>query len=178
MRICRDLGGLGDTTGARILAELGDDRERFTDARAVKAYAGSAPVTRASGKSISVTHRRIKNDRLAAAGWIWAFCANTNHPAANQHYRRRDLHGDRHPAEVHQGRRHASAASTATRRWRSCPDVRPEVPECRSRAHQRRSPIGQALHPRPGRSYCPRHRARFGLAAALPSHLTEDRYWI
>jgi len=79
--------GLGQTTGARILGELGDDRQRFTDARAVKAYAGSAPVTRASGKSISVTHRQIKNDRLAAAGWIWAFCANTNHPAAKEHYR-------------------------------------------------------------------------------------------
>ncbi len=37
--------GLGDLTGARVLAELGDDRRRFADARAVKAYAGSAPVT-------------------------------------------------------------------------------------------------------------------------------------
>ena len=37
-----------------------------------KAYAGSAPITRASGKSVSITHRRIKNDRFAAAGWIWA----------------------------------------------------------------------------------------------------------
>ena len=62
--------GLGDSTGARVLAEIGDDRGRFTDARALKAYAGSAPITRASGKSVSTTHRRIKNDRLAAAGWI------------------------------------------------------------------------------------------------------------
>ena len=38
-------------TGARVLAEIGDDRSRFTDARALKAYAGAAPVTRASGKS-------------------------------------------------------------------------------------------------------------------------------
>lgn len=41
--------GLGDLTGARLLAEIGDDRARFADARALKAYAGSAPVTRASG---------------------------------------------------------------------------------------------------------------------------------
>jgi transposase len=40
--------GLADLTGARVLAEIGDDRTRFTDARALKAYAGSAPVTRAS----------------------------------------------------------------------------------------------------------------------------------
>lgn len=93
--------GLGDTAGARVLAELGDDRHRFADARAVKAYAGSAPVTRASGRSISITHRRIKNDRLAAAGWIWAFAANVHSPAAKQHYRRRrDLHGDRHAAAL------------------------------------------------------------------------------
>ncbi|MEU4603007.1 transposase [Kribbella sp. NPDC023972] len=45
-----------------ILAELGDDRNRFIDARAVKAYAGSAPITRASGRSRSITYRRIKND--------------------------------------------------------------------------------------------------------------------
>jgi len=93
--------GLGDTTGARVLAELGDDRDRFTDARAVKAYADAAPMTRASGKSISVTHRRVKNDRFAAAGWIWAFCAHAHSPAARQHYRRRrDIHGDRH-AQTH-----------------------------------------------------------------------------
>jgi hypothetical protein len=53
--------GLADSTGARVLAEIGDDRSRFTDARALKAYAGSAPIARASGRSISVTHRHIKN---------------------------------------------------------------------------------------------------------------------
>jgi transposase len=43
--------GLGVVTGARVLAEIGDDRARFNDARALKAYAGSAPVARASGRS-------------------------------------------------------------------------------------------------------------------------------
>jgi transposase len=52
--------GLAEVTGARVLAEIGDDRARFADARAFKAYAGSAPVTRASGRSHVVTHRRIK----------------------------------------------------------------------------------------------------------------------
>jgi transposase len=67
--------GLADSTGTRVLAEIGDDRTRFTDARALKAYAGSAPVTRASGRSISITHRHIKNNRLASVGWMWAFSA-------------------------------------------------------------------------------------------------------
>jgi len=60
--------GLADLTGARVLAEIGDDPTRFTDARALKAYAGSAPVTRASGRSISITRRRIKNDRPERRG--------------------------------------------------------------------------------------------------------------
>jgi transposase len=92
--------GLADVSGARVLAEIGDDRSRFADARALKAYAGSAPVTRASGRSHAVTHRRIKNDRLAAVGYTWAFMALTNAPAARAHYQRRRAHGDRHPAAL------------------------------------------------------------------------------
>ncbi|WP_280266129.1 IS110 family transposase [Nocardia wallacei] len=94
--------GLADLTGARVLAEIGDDRKRFANARALKAYAGSAPVTRASGKTISITYRRIKNDRLAAAGWIWAFAAAVNPGPGRAHYQHRRAHGDRHtPALRH-----------------------------------------------------------------------------
>lgn len=94
--------GLADLTGARMLAEIGDDRRRFADARALKAYAGSAPVTRASGKVISITHRRIKNDRLAAVGWVWATTMIVLPGPAHQHYRHRRDHGDRHaPAARH-----------------------------------------------------------------------------
>jgi transposase/transposase IS116/IS110/IS902 family protein len=35
--------GLGALTGARVLAEIGDDRSRFQDAKGLKAYAGAAP---------------------------------------------------------------------------------------------------------------------------------------
>jgi transposase len=85
--------GLADNTAARSLAELGDDRTRFTDARSVKAYAGSAPVTRASGRSISITHRRVKNDRLAAAGWAWAFAALAHDEHASRPARTRSASG-------------------------------------------------------------------------------------
>ncbi|MFF2468407.1 transposase [Streptomyces mirabilis] len=47
--------GLGVQLGARVLAEIGDDHTRFADARSLKAYAGSSPVTRASGKKSSIT---------------------------------------------------------------------------------------------------------------------------
>src|ERR1700757_3317308 len=72
--------GLGALTGARVLAEIGDDRSRFQHAKGLKAYAGAAPVTRASGKTRSVTVRRIKNNRLAAAGYLWSFSALTASP--------------------------------------------------------------------------------------------------
>ena len=90
--------GLGPLTGARVLAETGDDRSRFTDARGLKAYAGAAPVTRASGKTLAVLHRRVKNQRLAAAGYLWAFSALTASPGARAHYDRRKAAGDRHTA--------------------------------------------------------------------------------
>jgi transposase len=90
--------GLGALTGARVLAEIGDDRSRFHDAKGLKAYAGAAPVTRASGKTLAVLHRRVKNQRLAATGYIWAFAALTASPGARAHYDRRKTAGDRHAA--------------------------------------------------------------------------------
>jgi len=90
--------GLGPLTGARVLAETGDDRSRFQDARGLKAYAGAAPVTRASGKTTAVLHRRVKNQRLAAAGYLWAFSAISASPGARDHYDRRRKDGDRHAA--------------------------------------------------------------------------------
>ena len=88
--------GIGALTGARVLAEIGDDRSRFHDAKGLKAYAGSAPITRASGKTRSVTHRKVKNNRLASAGYTWAFAALTASPGARAHYDRRRDAGDRH----------------------------------------------------------------------------------
>jgi transposase len=90
--------GLGALTGARVLAETGDDRSRFADAKGLKAYAGAAPITRASGKTTAVLHRRVKNQRLAATGYTWAFAALTASPGARAHYDRRRKDGDRHAA--------------------------------------------------------------------------------
>jgi hypothetical protein len=89
--------GLGPIAGARVLAETGDDRSRFQDAKGLKAYAGAAPITRASGKTKTVTRRHITNNRLNAAGYTWAFSALTASPGARAHYDRRH-DGDRHAA--------------------------------------------------------------------------------
>ena len=90
--------GLGPLTGARVLAEIGDDRSRFQDAKGLKAYAGAAPIIRASGKTRSVTHRKVKNNRLASVGYTWAFSALTASPGARTHYDRRRENHDRHTA--------------------------------------------------------------------------------
>jgi|SoiMethySBSTD1v2_1073268.scaffolds.fasta_scaffold310967_2 transposase len=86
--------GMGTLLGARMLAEIGDDRTRFAEARGLKAFAGSAPVTRASGKKTVITYRRIKNNRLAAAGSIWALSALKASPGAKRHYQTRRERGD------------------------------------------------------------------------------------
>jgi transposase len=90
--------GVGTQLGARLLAEIGDDRHRFSDARALKAYAGSAPITRSSGKKKFVGRRFVKNDRLSTAGYMWALSALTGSPGTRAHYQRRRAAGDWHAA--------------------------------------------------------------------------------
>jgi transposase len=94
--------GLGMLTGARVLAEIGDDRSRFTQARGLKAFAGSAPITRASGKKTVGLHRHIKNRRLAAVGPIWALASLRASPGARRHFDTRRAAGDwNHQAQRH-----------------------------------------------------------------------------
>ena len=79
-------------------AETGDDQSRLQDAKGLEACAGAAPVTRASGKTKSVTRRRVKNNRLNAAGYSWAFSALIASPGGRAHYDRRKDADDRHAA--------------------------------------------------------------------------------
>lgn len=88
--------GLGVALSARILAEIGDDHTRFDGPRALKAFAGAAPVTRASGRSSFVHARRAKNDRIAAAGYVWALATIRHDPPWAARYRTRRDAGDRH----------------------------------------------------------------------------------
>ncbi len=81
--------GPADVTGAAFRARSATTGPASPDARRLKAFAGSAPVIRASGRSISITHRRVKNARLAAVGFVWSFADLTNSPGARAHYDRR-----------------------------------------------------------------------------------------
>jgi transposase len=88
--------GIGPQVGARILGEMGDDRTRFASAGGQKAYVGSAPITRASGKRRYVGRRFVKNNRLNHVGHLWAFAFLGGSSGADAHYRRRRAEGDWH----------------------------------------------------------------------------------
>ena len=62
----------GKVNAAQILAELGDDRQRFVSKAQLAAEAGVAPVTRASGKSHRVSFRFACNKPLRKALTCWA----------------------------------------------------------------------------------------------------------
>ena len=95
-KIIRSLPGLGMTLGARVLAEFGDDPNRYVDAKSRKNYAGTSPITRASGKHRVVLARYARNRRLADACYLWAFATLTSSPGARAFYDQRRAAGDTH----------------------------------------------------------------------------------
>lgn len=84
--LVRSQPGLGTVLGARVLAEFGDDPARYVDAKARKNYAGTSPITKASGKSHVVLARHKTNKRLRDALRQQAFCALSTSPGARAFY--------------------------------------------------------------------------------------------
>jgi transposase len=76
--------GLGVVLAARLLGEFGDDPHRYQTAKGRKAYAGTAPITRASGTRTVVSARVARNDWLANACTLWAFAALNTSPGARR----------------------------------------------------------------------------------------------
>lgn len=98
--LLRGTPGLGAILAARVLGEVGDDTARFSTAGGLRAFAGTAPITRASGRSRVVRTRHVKNKRLADACHWWAFAAITKSSGARAHYDRRRAAGDKHNAAL------------------------------------------------------------------------------
>jgi transposase len=94
--IYRSLPGLGVILGARVLGEFGDDPNRYTTAKCRKNYAGTSPLTVASGKKRAVLARHVRNRRLYDAIDQWAFCALQASPGARTFYDHRRAAGDLH----------------------------------------------------------------------------------
>jgi transposase len=94
--IYRSLPGLGVVLGARVLGEFGDDPNRYTTAKSRKNYAGTSPLTVASGKKRAVLARHVRNRRLYDAIDHWALCALTTSPGARAFYDQHRAAGDLH----------------------------------------------------------------------------------
>ncbi|WP_279505300.1 IS110 family transposase [Actinomadura sp. KC06] len=94
--------GLGMILGARVLAEFGDDPDRYATAKARKNYAGTSPITRASGKKKVVLARYVHNDRLIDALDIQAFTALKASPGARAYYDRQRARDVGHHAALRQ----------------------------------------------------------------------------
>src|SRR6266508_391310 len=105
--ILRSLPGLGSVLGARVLAEFGDDPVRYADPKARKNYAGTSPITKASGRSKVVLSRFARNRRLADALEMWAFCSLSCSDGARRYY-------DSHRAR---GNTHRRALRALANRW-------------------------------------------------------------
>nr|WP_242484966.1 hypothetical protein [Rhodococcus sp. MS16] len=101
------------------MAEIGDDRRRFADVRRLKSFAAPAPATRAPGRCIPITHRHVKNTRLAAVGFVRV----RRHPET---WARSKDHFDRRRTVTGTPRR---CATTSTGSWASSTNVyRPARP--------------------------------------------------
>ena len=90
----------GHVNAAQILAELGDDRARFTTADQLAAEGGVAPVTHASGKHHGVAFRWACNKRLRQA--LTTFADNSRHASmwAADVYARARARGCDHPHAI------------------------------------------------------------------------------
>lgn len=99
-RVIMSFPRAGRICAAQILAELGDDPQRFQTQDQLAAEAGVCPVTHASGKSRGVVFRWACNHRLRKA--VTCFADNSRHASAwaADIYRRAIARGCKHPHAV------------------------------------------------------------------------------
>ena len=90
------LPGLGTILGARVLGEFGDEPNRYASPKCRKNYAGTSPITRASGTKKNVLARHVRNRRLADAIYLWAFASLSASAGARAYYDGRRAVGDGH----------------------------------------------------------------------------------
>jgi transposase len=96
----RDARRSWDCLAARIAGEIGNQIEQFDIPNALQCYAGTAPVTRRSGRSELVVARRLAHNRyLGAAVHQWAFCSLRRSGWAREFY----------DAKIAKGKSHHSA---------------------------------------------------------------------
>lgn len=101
------LPGAGPKIAPRLLGEIGDNPERFSDAQGLECLAGVAPVSFQSGKRHVVRLRRACNKNLRAAVHHLANLSRQSCAWAQEYYQ----------AKRQQGMQHACALRCLGRRW-------------------------------------------------------------
>jgi transposase len=101
------LPGAGDKLAPRLLAELGDDRERFDSHEALQCYAGTAPVSYQSGQVNRVRFRRACQTILRHTVHLWANQSRAKCSWAEVYYQKKR----------EQGQTHACALRCLGQRW-------------------------------------------------------------
>jgi transposase len=100
--------GLGERLAARVAGEIGDHIDQYQSPNALQCYAGTAPVTRRSGKSELVVACRLACNRyLRDAVMQWAFCSLEQSRWARDFY----------DAQRARGKRHYQALRALANRW-------------------------------------------------------------
>jgi transposase len=98
LSLFRDPGA--SLTAARLLAEIGDRRERYPTNETLDADAGMSPVAVESGKRRVATFRRACDKRLRDAVAALADTTRHRHPWATEVYRRARERGCDHPHAI------------------------------------------------------------------------------
>jgi transposase len=101
------LPGGGKKLAPRLLGELGADRRAFASAQALQCYAGTAPVTRRSGKSCFAKLRWMCNKVLRSTVHLWADESRQKCAWAEAYYQQKKM----------QGQSHAQALRCLGQRW-------------------------------------------------------------
>lgn len=102
------LPGAGSNLAARLLAEIGDAKDRYATANSLQCDAGTAPVTQKSGKSLwVVAFRYACRKPLRQALQLFAGCSLTRCPWARALY----------AAQRAKGKQHQEAIRIVANRW-------------------------------------------------------------
>lgn len=83
------LPGAGPKLAPRLLAELGPDRGVFGSAQSLQCFAGTAPVTKQSGRTRVVQFRRACSMSLRAAVHLWCNCSRLKCAWAEAYYQKK-----------------------------------------------------------------------------------------
>lgn len=99
-QLVKSFPATGEINAAQIVAELGDDPNRFTSRDHLASEAGVTPVTRASGKRHVVSFRYACNKNLRNALTTWANNSRRQSAWAQEIYENARARGCRHPHAI------------------------------------------------------------------------------